>query len=258
MNANTPDSESPARILPPERMPRHVAIIMDGNNRWARARRLPGIAGHKAGVDSVRAVVEACGEQGVRFLTLFAFSSENWQRPAEEVNALMDLFRTVLRKEVKRMHQHNIRLRVIGDRSRFSQDMQDRMLAAEELTRDNDALTLVMAMNYGGRWDVLEACRKLAAEVAAGRCGPEEIDQERFGAYTSLAGVPDPDLCIRTGGDHRISNFLLWQFAYTELYFTDEFWPDFRGASLLAALREYGQRQRRFGLSAAQAEAMSN
>ncbi len=244
-------------ILPVGRRPRHIAIIMDGNNRWARQRHLPGVAGHKAGVESVRRVAEACGEQKIEFLTLFAFSSENWQRPPEEVSALMDLFQTVLRKEVRKLHENGVRLRIIGDRSRFNEDTQERMAAAETLTRENSQLTLIMAMNYGGRWDVVEAARRLAVDVQAGRCRPEDVDEQQFQQYTSLADVPDPDLCIRTGGDRRISNFLLWQFAYTELYFTDEYWPDFRGPSLCEALREYGRRQRRFGLSAEQAEELS-
>ncbi len=257
----SPEDDDGARedgtVLPPGRRPRHIAIIMDGNNRWARQRHLPGVAGHTAGVESVRQVAEACGEQRIEYLTLFAFSSENWQRPREEVNALMDLFQTVLRKEVSRLHENGVRLRIVGDRSRFNEDTRERMRAAEELTRDNDRLNLVMAMNYGGRWDIVEAARRLAQDVQAGHCAPEDIDVARFHGYTSLAGIPDPDLCIRTGGDHRISNFLLWQFAYTELYFTDEYWPDFRGPSLCRALQEYGRRQRRFGLSAEQAEAMS-
>lgn len=257
MSPTTDDSMGNAPVLPRERRPRHIAIIMDGNNRWARQRHLPGVAGHKAGVESVRQVAEACGEQRIEFLTLFAFSSENWQRPREEVSALMDLFQTVLRKEVRRLHENGVRLRIIGDRSRFNEETRERMQAAEDLTRSNDRLNLIMAMNYGGRWDIVEAAKTLATEVQAGRCTPEEIDLDRFHARTSLAGIPDPDLCIRTGGDHRISNFLLWQFAYTELYFTDEYWPDFRGPSLCNALVEYGRRQRRFGLSAEQAEEMS-
>ncbi len=238
-------------------MPRHVAIIMDGNNRWARQRRLPGVAGHRAGVESVRAVVETCGRQEIPYLTLFAFSSENWQRPPREVSALMDLFLNALEKETARLHENNVRLRIVGDRSRFSAVLRRRMEEAEALTADNDALTLSVAANYGGRWDIAQACAAVAREALSGRLHYAEIDQEVVGRYMSLSDVPPPDLCIRTGGEHRISNFLLWQFAYTELYFTDTYWPDFRKEAMLAALQDYARRQRRFGLTSEQVEGKS-
>jgi undecaprenyl diphosphate synthase len=238
----------------PARVPRHVAIIMDGNGRWAKQRLLPRYAGHKAGVNSVREAVQASAELGVEVLTLFAFSSENWQRPAIEVNALMKLFMAALDREVPKLHKNGVRLRVIGDCSRFSPKLQQRILAAENLTCENTRLTLVVAANYGGHWDILQATRKLAEQVRRGELSPERIDQECFARHLSLAGSPPPDLFIRTGGEQRISNFLLWDLAYTELYFTDTLWPDFRREAFLLALDTYAKRQRRFGRTGDQVE----
>ncbi|MCY1283977.1 Ditrans,polycis-undecaprenyl-diphosphate synthase [compost metagenome] len=236
-------------------VPRHVAIIMDGNNRWAKKRLLPGVAGHKAGVDAVRAVIEACAESGVEVLTLFAFSSENWQRPAEEVGALMELFLTALRREVRRLHVNGIRLRIIGDRSRFHPELQAAMAKAEATTAGNSRFILQVAANYGGQWDIVQAARHLAQEVGAGRLRAEDISPELLQAQLVTADLPLPDLCIRTGGEHRISNFLLWQLAYSELYFSDLLWPDFKHEAMRKALASYATRQRRFGKTSEQVEA---
>jgi undecaprenyl diphosphate synthase len=227
-------------------VPRHVAIIMDGNNRWAKKRLLPGVAGHKAGVDAVRAVIEVCVESGVEVLTLFAFSSENWQRPAEEVGALMELFLGALRREARKLSQNGIRLRIIGDRSRFHPELQAAMAEAEALTSEGRFL-LQVAANYGGQWDITQAARQLAERVQAGQLQVEQIDAAMLEGCLSTAGQPLPDLCIRTGGEHRISNFLLWQLAYSELYFSDLYWPDFKHEAMRKALANFATRQRRFG-----------
>lgn len=227
--------------------PRHVAIIMDGNNRWAKARRLTGVAGHKAGVNAVRSVVETCAREGVEVLTLFAFSSENWRRPEEEVSALMRLFLFALEREVKKLHRNNIRLRIIGDRSAFSSVLQEHMERAETLTRDNTLMTLVIAANYGGRWDITQATQQVAALVKAGKLEPSDINDETIARYLSIGDLPMPDLMIRTAGEQRISNFMLWHLAYTELYFSEVYWPDFRSEQMRDALKAYAGRQRRFG-----------
>ncbi len=237
------------------KVPRHVAIIMDGNNRWAKARRLPGLAGHKAGVDSVRSTVDGCARYGVESLTLFAFSSENWRRPEIEVRGLMELFMLALKREVKKLHQNNIRLRVIGDKTRFSSSLQRKIAEAEALTADNTGLTLNIAANYGGQWDIVEATRKLAVKVKAGELAPEAIDADCLERHLELAGQPAADLCIRTGGEQRISNFLLWHFAYAELYFTPKYWPDFDRSELENAFDAFCGRQRRFGKTSEQVEA---
>ena len=237
--------------------PRHVAIIMDGNNRWARKRFMPGVAGHKAGVDAVRAVIEVCAEEGVEVLTLFAFSSENWSRPAEEVGALMDLFLRALRREVRKLHENGIRLRIIGDRSRFSPELQQAMVEAETLTAGGRRMTLVVAANYGGKWDMAQAAQALALDAAAGRLDPSAITEDDFQARLSTAEWPLPDLCIRTGGERRISNFLLWQLAYAELYFSDLYWPDFKHDAMRSALADFAGRQRRFGKTSEQIAAES-
>lgn len=238
-------------------VPRHVAVIMDGNNRWARKRLLPGVAGHKAGVNAVRAVIEVCAESGVEVLTLFAFSSENWQRPADEVGALMDLFLGALRREVRKLAENDIRLRIIGERSRFSPELQQAMAEAEALTAGGQRMTLVVAANYGGQWDIAQAARTLAQQVADGQLLPAQVDSEQLQAQLSTAEWPLPDLCIRTGGERRISNFLLWQLAYAELYFSELFWPDFRHAAMREALADYAGRQRRFGKTSEQIAAES-
>ncbi len=230
-------------------MPRHVAIIMDGNNRWARQRRLPGPTGHKAGVEKVRDVLEACGEYGIEVLTLFAFSSENWQRPKLEVSALMLLFQTYLQQEIDKLIDKGVRLRVIGDRRRFSKQLLLLIEAAEQRTAHLQGRTLVIAADYGGQWDITEAAKNIAAKAVAGTIELAAITPQLVDEHICLHDLPKPDLCIRTGGDHRISNFLLWQFAYSELYFTETYWPDFSAEDFAAALRDFASRQRRFGRS---------
>jgi undecaprenyl diphosphate synthase len=236
-------------------VPEHVAIIMDGNGRWAQARGQARHAGHRAGVESVRSTIEGCIRHGVKVLTLFAFSSENWRRPKTEVSLLMELFMSALAREVKRMHSNNIRLRVIGDLGAFPDKLQKRILAVEQDTAAHDGLLLQVAANYGGRWDVTQAARRLAERVAAGELQPDDIDENALAAATSLGGLPDPDLFIRTGGELRISNFLLWHCAYTELYFTPTLWPDFDLQAFEGALQEFARRQRRFGQTGEQVKA---
>ena len=228
-------------------VPRHVAIIMDGNNRWAKKRFMPGVAGHKAGVDAVRAVVETSAREGVEVLTLFAFSSENWRRPAKEVSALMQLFVAALQREVKKLHKNNIRLVVMGDLSGFNEQIQTLVRDAEALTHDNGAMTLVIAANYGGQWDITQAARRIAAAVQAGELSVEDINEQSFHRYTWLSEFPAPDLMIRTGGEQRISNFMLWQTAYSEFYFSDALWPDFKQQEYKKALAAFAERTRRFG-----------
>jgi len=231
----------------PRRVPEHVAIIMDGNGRWARQRGLPRTAGHRAGAKSVRAVVEQSLRSGVRVLTLFAFSSENWRRPRAEVSVLMELFLSTLQVEVKRLVEHEVQLRIIGDTSAFSDKLQRQFEQAQQVTRHNDKLILQIAANYGGRWDITCAARSLAADVASGLLRPDAIDEAAVASRLSFPDAPDPDLFIRTGGEKRISNFLLWQSAYAELYFSDLMWPEFDAAAFVAALNDYARRQRRFG-----------
>ena len=228
-------------------VPRHLAIIMDGNHRWARARGLPGSAGHRAGARTVRPVAEQAAELGIEVLTLFAFSTENWRRPRREVALLMELMKRMLRDDVDELDRNRIEIRIIGDRSRFSPEIRDLMRMAEERTRGNSRMTLMIAANYGGRWDIVNACRNLAQQARSGALDPETIDEALVASVTALGDVPAPDLCIRTGGECRISNFLLWQLAYAELYFTETYWPDFGGDALLAAIESYACRQRRFG-----------
>jgi undecaprenyl diphosphate synthase len=233
-------------------LPRHVAIIMDGNGRWAQQRGLPRTAGHKAGVKSVRAVVEESARKHLEVLTLFAFSSENWQRPREEVGRLMELFILALRQEAKRLLKNNVRLRVIGDVTAFPEKLQKSIAAVESDTAGNNGLVLQVAANYGGRWDITQALRRLGERVQQGSLDPSRITEEAIAKELSFPGLPDPDLFIRTGGEQRLSNFLLWQSAYAELYFTDCLWPDFGVDALQEALSEFGRRQRRFGLTTEQ------
>ena len=233
-------------------LPQHIAIVMDGNGRWAEARGEPRSAGHLAGVEPVRKVIRECARRGVRALTLFAFSSENWRRPETEVATLMGLFMDTLEREVEELHSNRVRLRIIGNRQRLAVRLQQRIVEAEALTAANDGLSLQVAVSYGGRWDVLEAVRRLAALAASGAIRAADIDEERLASELQLAGLPDPDLFIRTGGDHRVSNFLLWNIAYAELYFTDLLWPDFDEHELQRALNDYAGRERRFGLTGAQ------
>jgi undecaprenyl diphosphate synthase len=235
--------------------PRHVAIIMDGNGRWARARHMPRAAGHRASVKVVRRVVEESARRNIRYLTLFAFSSENWQRPPDEVGVLMGLFIEALEREVADLHGNQVRLRFIGDRSLLGRELNERMLAAETLTAANTGLVLIIAVAYGGRWDIAQACRSLAAEAGAGKLRAEDIDEQMIASRLALADVPDADLLIRTGGEQRISNFLLWNLAYSELYFSEAMWPDFGVEQLDAAFAYYAARERRFGKTSAQLSA---
>ena len=234
-------------------VPRHVAIIMDGNGRWATKRFLPRFAGHGKGVEAVRTVVEACVARGVEYLTLFAFSSENWRRPADEVSLLMRLFVVALEREVSKMHANGIRLKVVGDLSRFDAKLQQMIDNAERKTAGNTNLTVTVCANYGGRWDVMQAVQKmLAARGADSAQDPSVFSEEELAQHLAMAYAPEPDLFIRTGGEQRISNFLLWQLAYSELYFTDTYWPDFGATELDQAIASYQQRERRFGRTSAQ------
>jgi len=242
-------------MSPPARIPRHLAVIMDGNGRWAQRRRRPRAIGHRAGARAVNRCIEFCLDTGIEALTLFAFSSENWGRPEDEIGALMKLFLVALDREVGDLHDRGVRIRFIGERDRFGEDIRRRMDAAERLTAANTRLQLGIAASYGGRQDIAAAARSLAEEVAAGRLRPEQIDEARFARRVALADVPPPDLFIRTGGDHRISNFLLWQLAYTELWFTETLWPELDAATLQRALDDYARRERRFGLTSAQVAA---
>jgi undecaprenyl diphosphate synthase len=232
--------------------PQHVAIIMDGNGRWARSRGMPRSAGHRASIKVVRRLVEECIRRNIPYVTLFAFSSENWRRPPDEVGLLMKLMLEALAREVSDLHKNRVRLRFIGDRGVLGAEISRTMLKAEALTKGNTGLVLCVAFAYGGRWDIAEACRSLAREVAAGTLRPDEIDEAHIAARLALAGIPDPDLLIRTGGELRVSNFLLWNLAYAELYFTDVLFPDFGAAELDAALHFFAQRERRFGKTSAQ------
>jgi undecaprenyl diphosphate synthase len=232
--------------LPP--VPRHVAIIMDGNGRWATRRFMPRVAGHAKGVEAVRTIVEACVERGIEYLTLFAFSSENWRRPAEEVSLLMRLFVMALEREVAKMHANGIRLRVVGDLSRFDDKLRRLIASAERRTANNTRLTVTVCANYGGRWDIMQAIGKMVAQHP----GATDFSEEQLTPHLAMAYAPEPDLFIRTGGEERISNFLLWQLAYTEFYFTETYWPDFDAGELDKAIDSYHQRERRFGRTSAQ------
>ena len=230
-------------------LPRHVAIIMDGNGRWAAAHGVPRAAGHRAGLKPTRMVVQECARRGIEALTLFAFSSENWNRPADEVSSLMTLFVDSLDREIDELHANRVRVRFIGDRKLLAVRLQSRIAAAEERTRANDGLQLQIAMSYGGRWDILQAAQELARQSSSGAITPADIDERRFSAALQLGGVPDADLVIRTGGEQRISNFLLWHAAYAEIYFSAVLWPQFDAAELEAALAFFAARERRFGLT---------
>lgn len=228
-------------------LPRHIAVVMDGNGRWAKKRHLPRVAGHKAGVNATRKIVENCAKAKIEALTIFAFSSENWNRPAAEVSSLMALFITTISAEVKKLHKKNVCVTFIGDRSRFTEKLQDSINKSEQLTKDNTGLHLNIAANYGGRWDVVNACKELLAQVENNEVSVQDINEESFASLISLEDCPPPDLFIRTGGEQRISNFLIWQLAYTELYFVDTLWPDFSDENLETALQWFAGRQRRFG-----------
>jgi len=243
-------SKSSTRTIPDiPSVPRHIAIIMDGNGRWAKQRFMPRVMGHQRGVEALREVVKACRSLGVEYLTVFAFSSENWRRPADEVSFLMSLFLKMLEREIANLHQNNIRLKIIGDRSRFDAKLQQTMREAEQLTAGNSALTLTIAANYGGRWDMMNAVQAMLEEHPQLAQG---FTEEDLSPYLSMSDAPEPDLFIRTGGEQRISNFMLWQLAYTELYFTDVLWPAFGRKELEAAIASYQKRERRFGRTSEQ------
>jgi len=235
-------------------IPRHIAIIMDGNGRWGKGQRLQRFSGHHQGVETVRATVRSCLEKGVEYLTLFAFSSENWRRPEEEVSLLMKLFLKALQSEVSKLKKNGVRLRTIGDLSRFDKQIQHLVSLAEEQTSDNDKLNLTIAVNYGGRWDILQAVNKVLASRCAAEVGPSDCKESELEQYLAMQFAPEPDLFIRTGGEQRVSNFLLWQLAYTELYFTDVLWPDFDAQQLELAIASYQRRERRFGRTSAQVQ----
>ena len=230
-----------------KQVPRHIAIIMDGNGRWAKKRFLPRVMGHHAGVKSVHKMVNYCVDNHIDVLTLFAFSSENWRRPKEEVSLLMDLFISTMKKQIDKLHGHNVQVRFIGDRTAFSKKLQETIAQSEQRTQNNTGLTLVIAANYGGRWDICQAVKVIASQVAAGDLKIEQIDESAINQHLSITDLPEPDLFIRTGGEKRISNFLLWQLAYTELYYTQTLWPDFNIKSLEEAILDFSTRQRRFG-----------
>lgn len=228
-------------------MPRHIAVIMDGNGRWAKGKGAARIFGHRNAIQAVKDITEGCGELGVKYLTLYAFSTENWGRPKEEVEGLMELLVNTLQKEINTLHENQVRLLTIGNISHLPKECQKNLKEAKEATRNNSGLTLLLALSYSGRWEIVKAVRRIAEEVKLGTIKPEEIDETLFPNYLETAGVPDPELLIRTSGEMRISNFLLWQIAYTELYITETFWPDFRKEDLYKAICDYQKRERRFG-----------
>jgi undecaprenyl diphosphate synthase len=233
-------------------IPTHIAIIMDGNGRWAKRRGLPRVAGHREGVKPVRDVVEACAQLGVKYLTLFAFSTENWRRPKEEIDTLMKLLIKTLRSETEKLHKNDIKLMAIGDIDSLPKEVRQELKEAMEKTKNNKRMVLNLALSYSGRWEIIEAVKEIARDVKKGKVKIEEIDDKLFSNYLKTAGIPDPDLLIRTSGELRISNFLLWQIAYTELYITDCLWPDFRRKHLYEAIRDYQRRERRFGMTSEQ------
>ncbi len=242
------DKKLQDRLQESGEIPKHIAIIMDGNGRWAKRRGLPRIAGHREGVNSVRDIVEACGQLGVKFLTLYAFSTENWKRPKDEVSMLMRLLLKALRDERDRLHQNEVRLKAIGDIAALPQDVQDELLDAIEMMRHNNGLTLILALSYSGRWDLLNAMKRMHDEIKKGGLQKEEISEQLVSSYLSTREFPDPDLLIRTSGEYRISNFLLWQLAYSELVISDDFWPSFRRKHLYSAIADFQKRERRFGM----------
>ena len=259
MVKDTPAFPSSSSVIPSSGdLPRHVAVIMDGNGRWAKQHGLPRIAGHRRGVDSVRLLIRRCAELGIPYLTLFAFSSENWRRPATEVKLLMDLLRATLDNEVRKLHENEVRVRVVGERSRLNPRIRSLIADAEALTANNTRLNVTIALNYGGRWDIAQACRRIAEEVREGRLAPESVDTGTIERFLSTCFLPEPDLFIRTGGEQRISNFLLWQLAYCELYFTEVLWPEFGPEAFDHALSSFAQRQRRFGQTGDQVAARNH
>ncbi|MCY9804779.1 polyprenyl diphosphate synthase [Vibrio scophthalmi] len=242
--------------LSPDLLPKHIAVIMDGNGRWAKAQGKPRIFGHKNGVTAVRKTISTAARLGIKVVTLFAFSSENWRRPEEEVGVLMELFITVLSTEVKKLHKNNLRLRVIGDTARFSERLQKKIAQAEALTASNDGMVINIAANYGGKWDILEATKSIAAKVQAGEMSIDAIDEDVMTAHLTMSDLPEVDLLIRTSGECRISNFMLWQLAYAEMYFTPIYWPEFNEDSLIEAVSWFVDRERRFGCTGEQVKAL--
>ncbi|HRD08387.1 MAG: isoprenyl transferase [Saprospiraceae bacterium] len=244
--------ESLRQQIDVNRLPRHIAVIMDGNGRWAKTHGKPRVFGHKNGVDAVREVTEICAEIGVQYLTLYAFSTENWSRPAAEVGALMALLVEAVRNELKTLNKNNIRLEAIGDLSKLPAASRKALMEGIESTKGNTRMTLVLALNYSSRWEIVQASRHIAEDVQQGKLNPATIDEEVFSQYLSTRNIPDPELLIRTSGEQRISNYLLWQIAYAELYFTEVFWPDFKKKNLLEAILDYQKRERRFGKTSEQ------
>jgi undecaprenyl diphosphate synthase len=240
----------------PEALPQHIAVIMDGNGRWAKAKGKPRVFGHKNGVKAVRKTISSAARLGVKAITFFAFSSENWRRPEEEVGVLMELFLTVLSTEVKKLHRNNLRLRVVGNTSRFNDRLQAKIAQAEELTKNNSGMVVNIAANYGGKWDITEAMKQIAVLVANGELTPSDIDEALIQQHLTMNDLPEVDLLIRTSGECRISNFMLWQMAYAELYFTETFWPDFDENSLVEAITWFVNRERRFGCTGEQVKAL--
>ncbi|SDH68158.1 undecaprenyl diphosphate synthase [Vibrio xiamenensis] len=246
----------PNSQLSPEQLPQHIAIIMDGNGRWAKARGKPRVFGHKNGVSAVRKTISSSAKLGIKAVTLFAFSSENWRRPEDEVGILMELFISVLSTEVKKLHKNNLRLRIIGDTSRFSRRLQEKIAHAEEMTASNTGMVINIAANYGGKWDITQAAKRVAEDVKRGQIAPEDIEESTIAQYLTMSDLPEVDLLIRTSGECRISNFMLWQMAYAEMYFTPIFWPEFDEASLIEAVTWYVNRERRFGCTGEQIKAL--
>jgi undecaprenyl diphosphate synthase len=251
-DANRTDKEQQAALQKAGQLPQHIAIIMDGNGRWAKMKGKTRMEGHIAGVSSVRDIVEACHQLGIGYLTLFTFSTENWKRPEQEISALMQLLIRVIGRESRKLHENNIRLHVIGEMHRLPQKVERVLRDCMELTKENNGLMLNLALSYSGQWDILQACRTIAADVQAGTLQPEAIDEQCMASYLSTAGIPDPELLIRTSGEFRLSNFLLWQSAYSEIHYTSIYWPDFRREQLYEALYDFQQRERRFGQTSEQ------
>ncbi len=258
MTFNMQDDPSDIIFSATSNIPKHVAIIMDGNGRWAQKRGLPRVAGHKAGVETVRSVIQTCVEKGIEVVTLFAFSSENWRRPEKEVTLLMSLFLMALQREVKKLHKNEVQLRIVGDVSAFDNKIQEQIKKAEALTEDNKSLVLNIAANYGGQWDITQSVKTLAEKVESGVLKADDITSDLISQNLCMSDLPEPDLFIRTGGEQRVSNFLIWQLAYSELYFTDTLWPDFDRQAFEEALSSFAGRQRRFGHTGEQIEKMKN
>ncbi len=248
------DKKHQDQLLAGGEIPQHIAIIMDGNGRWAKRRGMPRIAGHNEGVNSVRDVVEACGQLGVKYLTLYAFSTENWKRPKTEVSMLMRLLLRALKDERDRLHQNEVQLKAIGEIAALPSDVQDELLDAGELMRKNTGLTLILALSYSGRWDITNSLKRILEDISSGKVRKEDIGEDLISRYLSTREIPDPDLLIRTSGEYRISNFLLWQLAYSEIYISEEFWPAFRRKHIYAAIADFQKRERRFGLVSEQVQ----